>query len=300
MSSAEDRLGPAHDHGGKREHPDQSSIDAWRAAAEAKDHAGIRARMAEEAYARKHSKPTRILGVLVVGGVLIHFIGEMSELGMDLGGPLFLLAGGAILAGKQAGLRFVALVASVVTLAKILSLGWSLFLGQPVAVGRAWHSFDALPFWTVSVATIVHLLAEAILAFVVLRHRQLRFWTKAVTVSAVVIGLLVLTFSTLRVWRDMENRRLCQQFDAEVRAVERYLPVSVTSIARFEQEMQSFPAVHSITISPRPNSSTSMRVGNSSEPRSRLRKATRYLRLPSGGWVQLELELIVPNSIQGR
>lgn len=128
-------------------HPDQETIDAWRASAEAEDHARIRLRDAEEAHAKAYSRPTRILGILVIGGVMMQYIAAFSRQDIELGGAFYLVAGILILKGKQTGVRFVAFMGVLVALGAVSQLSLAQILGQPVATKSGWKTFADIRFW---------------------------------------------------------------------------------------------------------------------------------------------------------
>lgn len=277
--------------------PDQEPINAWRAAAEAADHADIRAREEEEAFAKKHSRPTRILGWLVIGGIIMQVAGGFSRLGLDLGGPLFFIAGAMILKGSQAWVRFVAVAGSFVMLACIARLIWPLVLPEPVKVRSAWYSYGDLLLWTTFICPSVYFVAEAILAFVVLRHRQLICWTKTTKVFTLIVGAIFLIQASLVVARDLKNKELVRRFPVEIRKAEDYFKAHGTTLFApthpDAEELMSSPALHSVTLSTRSSGGIILPIKTSSVPRKQRRKATHWVKLPSGEWGKISIEFIV-------
>lgn len=280
--------------------PDQESIDAWRASVEAADHAEIRARDAEEAFAKTHSRPTRILGWLVIGGIIIQFVGSFSRQDLDLGGIIFLIAGVRILQGSQAWVRFVALVGPFILLVFLARLIWPLIIVQPVMLRREWYSYGDLRLWTSFICPTVFMTAESILAFVALQHRQLPFWTRTAKISVAVAAGICLLQALFAISRDLKNQKLCRQFPMEIQKAEDYIrthgDASSPAADQASQELISLPALHSVSVSISPGGGKQLAGRNSSEPPGSIHKATRYVKLPSGEWGKLELELILPDT----
>lgn len=281
--------------------PGPESTEGWLAAAEAADHETIRARDEEESFASKHSRPTRILGWLVIGGFLLQALGAIFDQHVDLGGPFFLVAGIMVLKGSQAWVRFVAFVAGAfVPLILLGKLVLPLALGQPVIWKEGWYSYDDTGFWIFIVCPAVYLLAEGVLAFTVLRHRQLPYWTRTVKLGTLVFGAIFLIQSSLSLARQLKNKDLLHRFPVEIRKAEDYFKAHGTwsyppSHADAEKLMSS-PVLYSVTLSTRSRGGIILPTKNSSVPPDQLRKATHYVKLPSGEWGKLEIGFIVDDS----
>lgn len=269
-------------------HPDQETIDAWRASAEAEDHARIREQDAEEAHAKATSRATRILGMLVIGGVMMQFIATFTRQDIDLGGAIYLIAGILILKGKQAGVRFVAFVGILNALTCIFQLIKAQFHGQPVETRSGWRSFADFRLWVEYISPAVFFSAVAILAFAVLRHRQLPYWTKAVKASSVAAGTIMVVLAIKAVARDRKNDELCRRFPAEIKEAERHVTSIIGTVSPGR-----FPALYSLVAYSTPTSTVHHLVRSQSLPPGHVQKATHFIKLPSGEWRKLELGLIV-------
>ena len=279
-------------------HPDEESAGNWLAAAEAADHATIRAREEEEALARKHSRPTRILGWLVIGGILLEALGAIFAQGVSLGGPLFLVAGIMILKGSQAWVRFVAFFAGAFVLLTLIGeLTLPLAMGQPVIWKEGWYSYGDTGFWMFVICPAAYLLAEVVLAFIVLRHRQLPYWTRTVKIATLVFGAIFLIQGSLALTRNLKNKELLRRFPAETRKAEDYFKVHGATLFATPppdaEKLMSFPVIHSVILSTRSRGGIILPTKKSPVPPAQIRKATHYVKLPSGEWGKLEIGFIV-------
>lgn len=284
--------------------PGQAASDpAWLAAAEAADRALIRKRDEEQAFARQHSKPTRILGALLIAGFILDIIGGAFQQSPKLGGPVFLVTGILVFRGSQAALRFVAVLCSWILAIGFTRIVWSLAFRQPIKIDKDWVWIKDPGFWIGYVCPLACFAAFAILAFVVLRLRQLPIWTKPVKIWTCIILALSLIEGSRVVWTDYRNKRIALQAADELDAIRAYVNIHGASFSRLSkleaEKLIRHPTVHSIILN-RGGSFTTIgdrkALADPSVPRAAgsIRDYSEFIKLP-GEWAKLEVKFILPD-----
>lgn len=251
-------------------------------------------RQEEEARAARHSLPTRLLAWSMIAYQLLLLIAILFGKGgmVDL---LTLYGSFRVLRGSQAWLRIFTFL-----LISVLPFGWGellpgILLLAPVDLDlvrpHEWLDARDLRFWTHGICPAMWVTAEAILAVICLRTRQLVFWTPTAriwggigiaVVTIVGIGLLVGTIRGQHRSRDFTTRH--GELLGELRAVlDRGTPAFHPA-----REPDPMPDdIHWVSVRSNPRASTRYyrREGDETDAPTIFEQ---FHRLPSGEWVQLE------------
>ena len=235
---------------------------------------------------------------MLVGGVILEFLGSHWGQSIGVGGFVYLIAGAGVLCGIQAPVRFTALCGCVVMADCLAPIIWSLGMGRPLEFRSRVFDFTGPGFWTDYFLPAAYMFGESLLAFVVLRHRRLTYWTGAMKFFTAVITLLFLGRAALAISHEVRSRQLIRMFPEEVRIAEKLLlthggMLSSSMADRPLDEFMGLPSLHSVLFRER----LSKRWGwtsSASVPPDQLRKATHWVKLPSGEWATIEFEFIVP------
>lgn len=259
----------------------------------------------EEELARRESMPTKLLGWMLIGGFCLEMVGGFTSNHTNLGGLVFLFAGISILKGSQAWLRFVSFFVVPGSVASIAYLIGSVALGYPVEVGNKWTDYRHLPFWTLAVSPAMLMLAESFLAVLAFKLRGIAFWTRTVAIFAGIVAIvfLIQTASPTLEWH--RNRLTGREIPAEIQAARlltnRYGGrASSTSINDWKRTFDPMEKVREVNLMT--SSSGTMQVYDRKSRIGRSRSTYRiehyseWLRLPSGDWGKLELEVILPEA----
>jgi len=262
-------------------------------------------REAEQLWAKRHHFPTRLLGGAIIASVVLSFVGSLLGDHLDFGGILLLIGGAYVLGGSQAWLRFVTFLYCGAFAAGIGDLLWPILTRQPFTLDSPrwqWVAPTDRDFWLWLVMPTGFVGALASLCLVCLRTRQLRFWTKTARIWGGVFGGIYLVglgfgaYSTLR--EAGPNRRTADLFAGELAGLRRYLGThgvatgSITDPLR--QTLAANPAVVGCVIRDAPGGGIRLLGRDDPDPPGDPHTYTEFLRLPSGGWAQLELEVILP------
>lgn len=235
---------------------------------------------------------------MMAGGAILQMAGSILGQRADVGGLVYLIVGIGVLFGSQAGVRFAAFFGSLMMLLFTTDLVWSLAMARPVEVdGKLLDPAD-LRFWTVHVCPAVYVFAEGLLAFAVLKQRQLSYWTRVVKVSTVVLGCLFLVKATLAAASDVKGRQTIRMFPKEVAMAEDYLlthgaRISSSATDRPQEELKALPALHSIAFFQGEAMGWDW-TSSASVPAHQIRKGTHWVKLPSGEWGKIEFGFIAP------
>ena len=163
-------------------------------------------------------------------------------------------------------------------------------------LGSRWYPYTDSLLWIRGVSPAAYLLGEAILAFVVLRHRRLRFWTGAVKGFAAAAVIVLIGAACYALHRDEKNKQLLDRFPNEVRMADEYLRTHGSSSRAFHEIMSS-PVIRDFTVFWEPNAKgISYLMKNPAEDadKKQIREATRWVKLPAGQWARIQLEFLIP------
>lgn len=259
----------------------------------------------EEEVARRQSIPTKLLGWLLIGGFCLEVAGGFTGNHADLGGLLFLFAGIGVLKGSQASLRFATFFVVPGSVAWIVQLIGSAVLDYPVEIGNKWSDFRQLSFWTLGVSPAMLMLAESFLAVMAFRLRHIAFWTRTVAMFAGIVGILWLIQMASDTLDWHHNRSMGREIPAEIQAARLLAKlygggISSTSINNWNRTFDPLEKVRKVDWMTSPNGTIQVYDRNSRIGRSRstyrIEHYSEWLRLPSGKWGKLELELILPEA----
>ena len=259
----------------------------------------------EEELARRESMPTKLLGWMLIGGFCLEVAGGFTGNHADLGGLLFLFAGLAVLKGSQAWLRFTTFFVVPGSVASIVYLSGSIALGYPVEVGSKWADYRHPSFWTLAVSPAMLMLAESFLAVLAFRLRRIAFWTRTVAIFAGIVGILWLIQMASDTLNWHHNRSMGREIPAEIQAARLLANLygggsSLISINDWNRTFDPLERVRRVNWMTSPNVTMQVydrksRIG-SSRSSYRIEHYSEWLRLPSGEWGKLELEVKLPEA----
>jgi hypothetical protein len=259
----------------------------------------------EEDIARRRSMPTRLLGWMLIGGFCLELAGGFTGNHADLGGLLFLFAGIGVLKGSQSWLRFATLMAVLASSVGFLIITWSVAMNQPIEIDRGWVDYRQLSFWTLGVSPLMFLMAESILGAVAFRQRRIHFWTKTVRIFAGILAGILLIQGVKEVfkWRgeSILKRTLSNEIETTRQLMIRHgSGFSASSSHDWQSGFEPLTKVRRINWMSSPNVTMQVydrksRIGRSRST-YRIEHYSEWLRLPSGEWGKLELEVILPQA----
>jgi len=260
-------------------------------------------RFEEEKFASRNSFPTKLLGWMLIASFGFQIAGAISGNGIDFGGLLFLFTGIYILNGSQSALRFATFIIAPATVIGLLKILWSVALRQPLEINKVWQDYHALKFWTLGVSPCMYLVAESIVATCAFRLRKIPFWTKTVRVWAGVFGVLFLLQFVLFARNLVRQREVRRSLSKELTAAKAYFSaygtlVSSASMKSSEQTFSELPDVLKVDWQNSPNSTTQIyrKKSPDNRPSSRHRDLQEWLKLPSGEWGMIEMEVVLPEN----
>ncbi|HEY1121192.1 MAG TPA: hypothetical protein VGE67_06310 [Haloferula sp.] len=258
-------------------------------------------RFEEEKFAAKSSFPTKLLGWMLIAGVGLQIAGTISDQSYNFGGILFLIVGFRILKGSQGALRLATFFAFPGAVFGLLRLIWTAARNEPLEINRAWKDYHDLAFWTLEVSPCMYFAAESIVATYAFRLRKIPFWTKTVRLWAAVAALVLLIkflFFTMELVRQSETRR---SLPKELAAAKAHFSaygssISGSSMRASEQTFSELPNILQIGWKNSPNSTTEIyrKKSQDSPPAIFHRDHSEWLKLPSGEWGRIDMELILP------
>jgi len=257
----------------------------------------------EEELARRQSMPTKLLGWMLIGGFCLEIAGCFTDNHNNLGGLLFCFAGFGILRGSQAWLRFATFFVVPGSVGSLADLVGSVVFDYPVEVGNHWVDFRQLSFWTLGVSPAMLMFAESFLAVLAFKFRRVRFWTRTVAVFAGLFAIVLLlgTWSHTKDWH--RNRSTGREIPAEIQAARSLMTAYGAGSSRpfINNAVAVFDPMERVqTVEWQSSSSATTQVydrgsrGGRPSSSSRIRRYSEWLRLPSGEWGKLELEVILP------
>lgn len=288
------------------EHPEPRPIDRTSLSdAQKKSFQETVDRAREEELARRQSMPTKLLGWMLIATLGFDIASGFSGADVSLGGVIFFFAGVAVLRGSQAALRL-----STFLLILLAVVGWTQITltfasVRPFEIGGSWFGIGQLKFWTLGICPNVYLTTAAILAFSAFCKRELPFWSPAVKKSGCVVAVIFIANGAEKAFDLRQNRALEKSFPREIQAARllakyRSRPPGTASITDWIQTFDPMENVINVSwiTSPRGSNRTYARESRLGESRSsgRAQRYSEWLRLPSGEWGKLELELILPEA----
>ncbi|MEP4079632.1 hypothetical protein [Haloferula sp.] len=262
---------------------------------------------AEAAWAKKHHFPTKVLGWTLISGVILSFIGNFTGNHYDLGGFLFLIAGGSILGGSQGWLKFVTFVCCMATFLGFTDIIWTIARGEPFSGGRgnnSWISSDSSAFWKEVITPLGYFAAISTLGVACIRTRRIVYWTKKARIwTGVLVGIYAIpALASVPNWGNREDE-IRVHFNEEISQFRTYLisrgAFSHSGAFRsLENAFSENPFILKASAKGSPNSSIQLysRPNPSESETHTPITYTEYLKTTSGDWVQLEMKFLLPEN----
>ncbi|MCW1886425.1 hypothetical protein OKA04_16930 [Luteolibacter flavescens] len=261
-------------------------------------------RFEEEKFAATNSFPTKLLGWMLIASLGLQIAGAISGNSFDLGGVLLLFLGMAVLRGSQTALRIAAFFAVPASVIGTLHVIWSIVFNEPLEVGNEWKSYHDLKFWTMVVSPTMYFAAKSMVAICALRLRKVTFWTKAVKWCSCIVGISLMIqlglFAKSMILRSEVRNALEKEISAAKAHVTTYFGRTGSSafVMSPEQRFGEIPRIRSVSWKSSPNSTTVIyhQPGGATMPTGKHVDHSEWLRLPSGEWGKLEMEVILPKA----
>lgn len=259
----------------------------------------------EEEVARRQSMPTKLLGWMLIATLGFDIAAGFSGADANLGCIIFFFSGIAVLRGSQAALR-----TSTFLLILLAAVGWTQIAltfasVRPLEIGGSWFGYGQLKFWSLGICPNVYFTTAAILAFSAFRKREISFWSPTVKKSGCVVAVIFLVGGVQDAFDLSQNRALEKSFCREIQAARLLVkhpsrPPGTASITDWIRTFDPMESVMKVSWMTSPGGSIRVydresRIGRSRST-YRLEHYSEWLRLPSGEWGKLELELILPEA----
>jgi len=257
-------------------------------------------RFEEEKFASRNSFPTKLLGWMLIASFLLQIAGGFTKSRHDFGGLLVLFAGISVLKGSQSALRFITFLIVPAAVVGLLSIIWSVIIHEPLEIDGNWKDYTDLEFWSLGLSPCMYFVAEVIVAACAFRLRKISFWTKTVRVWAVVFGIIFLAQLAFFARDSLRQREVHSAMSKELAAAKSHFLAygkgfSSASITASERTFSAFSNVLEVDWKTEPHSTMEIYRKKSPDihPSDRLHDLKEMLKLPSGEWGMIEMEVIL-------
>ncbi|MCW1886426.1 hypothetical protein OKA04_16935 [Luteolibacter flavescens] len=267
-----------------------------------KDASEQRSEIEEETRAALYSSPVRLLGLLMAGGAVFDLFAGIQGYGDRLGGILSFFVGLFVLKGSQIALRVASLLLILLATATIAKITWACWHGHPFEAGNKWVDLASLPFLAFVVSPCVYLIAESILSISALRLRKFQFWTKWTRILIAIIVVAGAGWLTRDLVRQNEVRR---DFSGELSKIRSWIlstaaaPSPAAKDPQLNLALENSRSIEKVLWKDRPASfmpTYKRDLPGSPRGTGKPYLYSEWIRLSSGQWGKLEIEVILPKA----